>query len=150
MTKAYADDPIGFPPCVTPPFPALHIRPERGWLNDPNGTCRCDGVYHVFFQYNPAAPLHANVHWGHVSSTDLVRWQEHPVALVPRPGRIDGAGCWSGCVVDDGGIPTAVYTANPDARVAGLGRVGPQRRVPGPVDAVGVPGHRHARSGGRR
>jgi beta-fructofuranosidase len=97
-----------------PAFPALHIRPERGWLNDPNGVCRWDGVYHVFFQYNPASPLHGNVHWGHVSSTDLVRWQEHPVALVPRPGRIDGAGCWSGCIVDDDGVPTAVYTANPE------------------------------------
>jgi len=97
-----------------PAFPALHIRPERGWLNDPNGICRWNGVYHVFFQYNPASPLHGNVHWGHASSTDLVRWQEHPVALVPRPGRIDGAGCWSGCIVDDGGVPTAVYTANPE------------------------------------
>jgi beta-fructofuranosidase len=36
------------------------------------------------------------------------------VALAPRPGHIDGAGCWSGCVVDDAGVPTAVYTANPD------------------------------------
>ena len=37
-----------------PAFPALHIRPQRGWLNDPNGLCRMDGDYHVFFQYNPA------------------------------------------------------------------------------------------------
>ena len=27
---------------------------------------------------------------------------------------IDAAGCWSGCVTDDAGVPTAVYTANPD------------------------------------
>ena len=73
-----------------------------------------DGRYHVFFQYNPVAPVHEAIHWGHVSSTDLIHWQEHPIALAPRPGLIDGAGCWSGCVVDDGGVPTAVYTANPD------------------------------------
>jgi len=97
-----------------PAFPALHIRPERGWLNDPNGLCRWDGAYHVFFQYNPASPLHGNVHWGHVTSTDLVRWQEQPVALIPRSGQIDAAGCWSGCIVDDGGVPTAVYTAVPE------------------------------------
>ena len=54
------------------------------------------------------------MHWGHVSSTDLVRWQEQPVALFPRSGQIDAAGCWSGCIVDDGGVPTAVYTAVPE------------------------------------
>lgn len=82
-------------------------------MNDPSGVCRIDGRYHVFFQYNPAAPAHGTIHWGHVSSTDLVRWREHPIALAPRPGLIDQAGCWTGCLVDDGGVPTAVYTANP-------------------------------------
>jgi beta-fructofuranosidase len=95
-------------------LPTLHIRPRRGWLNDPNGLCRIDGRYHVFFQYNPVAPMHEAIHWGHVSSTDLIDWQQHPVALAPRPGLIDAAGCWSGCVVDDAGVPTAVYTANAD------------------------------------
>jgi beta-fructofuranosidase len=104
-----------------PTFPALHIRPARGWLNDPNGLCWIDGRYHVFFQYNPDAPVHGNIHWGHVSSSDLLSWQEHPYALVPRPGGIDAVGCWSGSVVDDAGVPTAVYTANPgDPRDAGV------------------------------
>jgi beta-fructofuranosidase len=97
-----------------PSFPTLHIRPSRGWINDPNGLCRIDGRYHVFFQYNPVAPVHSAIHWGHVSSIDLLRWQEHPIALAPRPGLHDQAGCWTGCLVDDGGVPTAVYTANPD------------------------------------
>jgi beta-fructofuranosidase len=91
-----------------PIFPALHIRPARGWVNDPNGVCLVDGRYHVFFQHNPHAPWHGNVHWGHVSSTDLLRWEQHPLALLPRPGMIDAAGCWSGCVTDDAGVPTAV------------------------------------------
>lgn len=99
---------------LDPTLPRLHIRPERGWLNDPNGICLVDGVYHVFFQYNPDAPVHGSIHWGHVSSADLITWREEPVALVPRPGEIDAAGCWSGCVVDDAGVPTAVYTAVPD------------------------------------
>lgn len=102
-------------------LPALHIRPARGWLNDPNGVCLVDGVYHVFFQYNPDAPVHGSIHWGHVSSTDLLTWAQQPVALVPRPGGPDAAGCWSGCLVDDRGVPTAVYTAVPDhARNAGV------------------------------
>jgi beta-fructofuranosidase len=94
-------------------FPTLHVRPRQGWLNDPNGLCHIDGRYHVFFQYNPVAPVHRAIQWGHVSSADLIRWHEHTIALAPRPGQIDAAGCWSGCVVDDDGVPTAVYTANP-------------------------------------
>jgi beta-fructofuranosidase len=97
-----------------PSFPALHVRPPQGWLNDPNGLCRIDDRYHVFFQYNPIAPMFGAMHWGHVSSIDLLHWQQHPIALAPRPGHVDQAGCWSGCIVDDDGVPTAVYTANPD------------------------------------
>ena len=96
-----------------PAFPALHIRPPRGWLNDPNGVCRIDGRYHVFLQYNPDAVVHGSICWGHASSPDLLRWTDHPVALRPRPGSLDAGGCWSGCVTDDDGVPTAVYTAVP-------------------------------------
>ncbi|MBA3528812.1 MAG: glycoside hydrolase family 32 protein, partial [Propionibacteriaceae bacterium] len=97
-----------------PSFPFLHIRPVRGWLNDPNGLCLIDGRYHVFFQYNPAAPRHGGIVWGHASSSDLLSWRYEPVALHNRPGRIDQEGCWSGCITDDAGIPTAVYTAVAD------------------------------------
>lgn len=90
--------------------PRLHIHPERGWLNDPNGVCRIDGTYHVFFQYNPAGHVHDDIHWGHVSSPDLLHWTTEPVALAPSPDGPDWGGCWSGCIVDDGGVPTAVYT----------------------------------------
>jgi beta-fructofuranosidase len=105
---------VAFRTVADPSFPTLHIRPSQGWMNDPNGLCRIDGRYHVFFQYNPMSPVHEAISWGHVSSPDLIHWQQHPVALAPRPGLIDGGGCWSGCVIDDAGVPTAVYTANPD------------------------------------
>jgi beta-fructofuranosidase len=94
-----------------PAFPHLHGRPPYGWVNDPNGCSYVDGRFHVFFQYNPAAPVHEAIQWAHVSSTDLVRWRPEPVALVPRPGELDAHGCWTGCVTDDGGVPTAVYSA---------------------------------------
>lgn len=90
--------------------PRLHIHPEHGWLNDPNGLCRIDGTYHVFYQHNPAAPIHDDIHWGHVSSPDLLHWTAEPLALVPRSGGPDSGGCFSGVVVDDHGVPTAVYT----------------------------------------
>lgn len=94
--------------------PRLHIMPPIGWLNDPNGVCRVDDRYHVFYQHNPDGPTHGNVHWGHASSADLLHWTDEPIALAPLPGSPNGGGCWSGCVVDDDGVPTAVYTAVPD------------------------------------
>jgi beta-fructofuranosidase len=98
-----------------PAFPRLHGRPPHGWVNDPNGCSYVDGRYHVFFQHNPDAPVHSTIRWGHMSSTDLVRWRAEPVALVNRQGELDADGCWSGCVVDDHGVPTAVYSAVADA-----------------------------------
>lgn len=91
-------------------FPALHPRPAQGWVNDPNGIQKVDGRWHLFFQYNPDSARHANITWGHVSSTDLVRWAEHPIALRPQAGGPDAAGCFSGVgsVID--GTPTVIYS----------------------------------------
>ncbi len=94
--------------------PRWHVRPEAGWLNDPNGLARVDGRYHVFFQHHPTSVTHHAIHWGHVSSTDLVRWREEPLALLPREGGLDHHGCWSGCLVDDDGTPTIAYSAVAD------------------------------------
>ncbi|MBC2907943.1 glycoside hydrolase family 32 protein [Streptomyces cupreus] len=105
-----------------PNAPRFRVRPPANWINDPNGPFRWRGRHHLFYQYNPAAPVHTNVHWGHVSSADLVEWEHHPIALTPTPGGPDEAGCWSGCVVDDGGVPTAVYTGI-DRHHAGLGSI---------------------------
>jgi beta-fructofuranosidase len=96
-------------------FPALHVRPATGWVNDPNGPFRWKGRYHLFYQHNPAAPVHAQIAWGHSSSVDLLHWETGPVAFTPTPGHLDAGGCWSGCVVDDSGVPTAVYTGIGDS-----------------------------------
>ncbi|MGV9456951.1 glycoside hydrolase family 32 protein [Streptomyces sp. NPDC003635] len=105
-----------------PDAPRFRVRPPANWINDPNGPFRWRDRYHLFYQHNPAAPVHANVHWGHVSSPDLAHWEHHPIALTPTPGGPDEAGCWSGCVVDDDGVPTAVYTGI-DRHHQGLGSV---------------------------
>ncbi|MFG3155723.1 glycoside hydrolase family 32 protein [Streptomyces sp. NPDC048219] len=105
-----------------PHAPRFRVRPPANWINDPNGPFRWRGRYHLFYQHNPDAPVHANVHWGHASSADLAHWEHHPVALAPTPGGPDEAGCWSGCVVDDGGVPTAVYTGV-DRAHTGLGTI---------------------------
>lgn len=103
-------DPASPPTHHDPAFPALHGRPDRGWLNDPNGLARVDGTYHVFFQHHPDEPVHRDIRWGHASSPDLLHWTAEPDALVPRPGGPDERGCWTGCLVDDAGTPTAVYS----------------------------------------
>lgn len=59
----------------------MHCAPPDNWMNDPNGLVRHGGRYHLFFQYNPYEPVHGSMSWGHVSSTDLVAWEHHPVAL---------------------------------------------------------------------
>ncbi|KAB8165801.1 glycoside hydrolase family 32 protein [Streptomyces sp. 3MP-14] len=105
-----------------PHDPRHHLRPPAGWANDPNGPFRWRGRHHLFYQHNPDGPWHRNIHWGHASSTDLLEWEHHPVALAPTPGGPDAAGCWSGCVVDDEGVPTAVYTGV-DERHTGLGTI---------------------------
>ncbi|RZB19084.1 glycoside hydrolase family 32 protein [Streptomyces sp. F001] len=105
-----------------PGAPRFRVRPPANWINDPNGPFRWRGRHHLFYQHNPDAPVHTNVHWGHVSSHDLVHWEHHPIALSPTPGSPDEAGCWSGCVVDDDGVPTAVYTGV-DRQHTGLGSI---------------------------
>lgn len=93
-----------------PAFPRFHARPATGWLNDPNGVGRVDGRYHVFFQHNPSSARHDAIVWGHLSSPDLLHWREEPIAIAPRPGAPDARGCWSGCLTDDAGVPTLVYS----------------------------------------
>ncbi len=93
-----------------PHRPQYHFLPASNWMNDPNGLIQWKGKYHLFYQYNPNGPVHADMHWGHAVSEDMVRWNHLPVALTPTPGGPDEDGCYSGCAVDDDGTPSLVYT----------------------------------------
>lgn len=93
-----------------PHRPRYHFLPPGNWMNDPNGLIQWKGAYHLFYQYNPAGPYHGRIHWGHAVSDDLVHWRDLPVALAPTPGGPDQDGCWSGCIVNDNGTPTVLYT----------------------------------------
>ena len=61
--------------------PKYHVRPQQGWLNDPNGPMFWGGVYHLFFQYNPTSLHWGDMHWYHLTSYDLLHWQHQPVQL---------------------------------------------------------------------
>lgn len=90
--------------------PTYHFQPPANWMNDPNGLIEWDGRTHLFYQYNPDGGYWGNIHWGHAVSEDLIHWTDLPVAMTPTPGGPDERGCFSGCAVVDGGVPTIVYT----------------------------------------
>ena len=81
-----------------------HYRPQKGWVNDPNGLVYYKGYYHVFYQHAPDSevPWATPMHWGHARTRDFLHWEELPVALYPDR-EYDSGGCWSGtAAVKDG------------------------------------------------
>lgn len=89
--------------------PDLHFSPRAGWMNDPNGMIRVDGLWHLFFQHDPGSTNHGPMHWGHATSTDLAHWQEQDVALYPSALGT----CFSGSAVETAqGEVNLLYTAH--------------------------------------
>ncbi|RUT26400.1 levanase [Asaia sp. W19] len=77
--------------------PALRYSPAAHWMNDPNGPILLNGLWHLYYQYNPAGMVWGHTSWGHATSRDLLHWQEQKVALPASPGR----DIFSGSVVLD-------------------------------------------------
>lgn len=102
-------------PAATPQWrPELHYTPHKYWMNDPNGPVFYNGVYHIFYQYNPMASEWGNMSWGHATSTDLLHWQEHAVAMPFSHDR----DIFSGSVVVDRNNTSGLGTADKPAMVA--------------------------------
>lgn len=93
-------------------YPRLHIAASGGWINDPNGLCFFEGRYHVYFQHHPYSTEWGPMHWGHVSSADMVTWRREPIAFAPSV-EADRDGVFSGsAVVSDHGRLIAYYTGH--------------------------------------
>ena len=79
--------------------PAFHATPTIGWMNDPNGFSIYKGEYHLFYQYYPYSNEWGPMHWGHLKSKDLIRWERLPAAMAPDMP-YDASGCFSGGAVE--------------------------------------------------
>jgi levanase/fructan beta-fructosidase len=87
--------------------PIYHHTPVYGWMNDPNGMFYKDGVWHLYYQYNPYGSQWENMTWGHSTSKDLVHWEAQPMAL-----EADWLGSiFSGSCVTNGNEVVAFYTS---------------------------------------
>jgi levanase/fructan beta-fructosidase len=87
--------------------PQYHHTPAYGWMNDPNGMFYKDGVYHLYYQWNPYGSQWENMTWGHSTSTDLIHWTPQPAAI-----EADALGTiFSGSCVVDGDRVVAFYTS---------------------------------------
>jgi len=111
--------PSAAPAFTEPHRPQFHFTPERNWMNDPNGLVYHEGEYHLFFQYNPDSDQWGNMSWGHAVSTDLVHWQELPLAI----SHDDAEMVFSGSAVVDRENTAGFGTKDEPAMVAVYTRV---------------------------
>ena len=68
------------------PFRSVyHHSPAQNWMNDPNGMFYDDAtqLWHLYYQHNPFGTTWGPMHWAHATSTDLIHWEQHPIALAP-------------------------------------------------------------------
>lgn len=89
----------------------FHLMPKAGWLNDPNGLCQYQGIYHVFFQYSPFDVKGGVKVWGHYISRDLLHWDYAGVPMLPDQP-FDCHGVYSGSALLDEGKMELFYTGN--------------------------------------
>ena len=69
--------------------PVLHFTADAGWINDPNGLIFDDGLYHLYFQYNPFDIRWNNMSWGACGQQGSASLAAAGYSHVSGPGRCD-------------------------------------------------------------
>ena len=88
-----------------------HLMPPTGWLNDPNGLCQFEGIYHLYYQYAPDDCFGGDKYWGHYSTKDFITFKNEPVALFPDCS-LDAGGAYSGSTIIKDNKMYVYYTGN--------------------------------------
>ena len=83
--------------------PLFHFVSPESTLNDPNGLCYWQGLWHLFYQGYP--PEDNRQHWGHAVSDDLIHWRDLPYAIYPHPEDC----CYSGTTLVENDRVIAIY-----------------------------------------
>ncbi len=95
--------------------PRVHALPPANWTNEPHGLLRFGDAWHLFYQRTPNGPFKTLMHWGHMTSRDLVTWAHLPDARWPELQTpdfgFDMKGIWSGHAIADDGKAFAFYTS---------------------------------------
>ncbi|EEX91515.1 sucrose-6-phosphate hydrolase (Sucrase) [Vibrio orientalis CIP 102891 = ATCC 33934] len=91
--------------------PLFHISPPHGLLNDPNGFCYFNNKYHLFYQWFPFDTYHGMKHWMHLTSDDLLTWQEHGSKITPLE-QYESHGAYSGGALVENNQSYLFYTGN--------------------------------------
>jgi beta-fructofuranosidase len=116
-------------------LPRFHFKAPKGWLNDPcaPGYDVSTGTYHLFYQCqsgancvpsilltlvvgNPQSCDWGNITWGHLTSSDGLRWtQPNPEPVFKPDQAYDKEGVFTGCLwpyAPSGGAGlTVLYTS---------------------------------------
>ena len=90
---------------------AYHLMPETGWLNDPNGLCQFQGLYHIYYQYTPFEPTGEIKLWGHYTTRDFIHYKQEEPVLFPDQD-MDAHGVYSGSAYVEDKTIHYFYTGN--------------------------------------
>ncbi|KXT83612.1 Sucrose-6-phosphate hydrolase [Streptococcus sp. DD11] len=101
-----------------------HYSVKDGWANDPNGLVYYKGVYHFFYQFYDDTKW-GPMHWAHVTSKDLIHWEEQPVAFYPDA---NGA-MFSGTIVADSTNSSGLFDNDEGGLVALITADGNGQRI---------------------
>ena len=89
----------------------FHLEMPQGLINDPNGLSYLNGVWHIFFQWNPLGVVHKNKCWAYTSTKDFVTYKVPQLGMNPTDVH-DKDGCYSGCGFVEDGKAKILYTCN--------------------------------------
>ncbi len=92
-----------------------HYSVKDGWGNDPNGMIYYNGKYHFYYQFYEGTK-HGPMHWAHASSTDMIHWEEEPIAIYPDESGV----MFNGYIVDDKDNTSGLFKPEDKCRLVAL------------------------------